>query len=158
MIKDRKDRVEVLSIALSSPLLVGVYKENKLIKSYKSEKKTSDIMPVIFKEILDEYELDALYMANGPGSFMAIKVSFVFLKTISISKQIPIFGCDGFYFNHNSPIKAIGNRYFMKKNGKISIENFDGNKDKIKNFELPSYLVKTIFKNKVEPLYVLPAV
>ena len=97
-------------------------------------------------------------MANGPGSFMAIKVSFVFLKTLSITKQIPLFGCDGFYFNQNSPIKAVGNRFFMKKNGNISTEIFDGNKEDIKPFVLPSFLDKTIFKEDVEPIYVLPAV
>lgn len=153
-----KDKVEVLTISLSSPLQVGVYREQKLIKSFIKEEKTSDILPVIFKEILDEFELNAIYMANGPGSFMAIKVSFVFLKTLSITKQIPIFGCDGFFFNQNSPIKAVGNRFFMKKNGTISPEIFDGDKKDIKPFELPSFLDKTIFKKDVEPLYVLPAV
>jgi len=153
-----KDRVEVLTLALSSPLKVGVYKDNKLIKSYTKEEKTSDILPVVFKEILEKFDLNAIYMVNGPGSFMAIKVSFVFLKTIAITKQIPIFGCDGFFFNQNSPIKAVGNRFFMKKNGTISPEIFDGDKEDIKPFELPSFLDKTIFKKDVEPLYVLPAV
>ncbi len=153
-----KDRVEVLTIALSSPLRVGVYKNSKLIKSYIKDEKTSDILPIVFGKILKEYELEALYMANGPGSFMAIKVSFVFLKTISTVLQIPLLGCDGFYFNQNSPIKAVGNRFFMKKNGNITTEIFDGDKEKIKPFELPSFLDKTIFKEDVEPLYVLPAV
>ncbi len=153
-----KDRVEVLTISLSSPLLVGIYKDDKLIKSYTKDEKTSDILPVVFKEILDEFEVTSIYMANGPGSFMAIKVSFVFLKTISITKQIPVLGCDGFFFNKNSPIKAVGNRFFMKKNGIISPEIFDGDKEDIKPFELPSFLDKTIFKKDVEPLYVLPAV
>ena len=43
-----KDRVEVLVISLVSPLLVGVYKKNRLIQSYKSDKKTSDILPDVF--------------------------------------------------------------------------------------------------------------
>ena len=153
-----KDKVEVLTLALGSPLKVGVYKDSKLIKSYIKDEKTSDILPTVFKEILDEFDLSAIYMANGPGSFMAIKVSFVFLKTISITKKIPLFGCDGFFFNQNSPIKAVGNRFFMKKNGTILAKIFDGNKEDIKPFELPPFLDKTIFKEDVEPLYVLPAV
>ncbi len=153
-----KDRVKILTLSIGTPLKVGVYKDSKLIKSYMKDEKTSDILPLIFKEILDDYELEAIYMANGPGSFMAIKVSFVFLKTISTVLQIPLLGCDGFYFNQNSPIKALGNRFFMKKNGNITTEIFDGDKEKIKPFELPSFLDKTIFKEDVEPLYVLPAV
>ncbi len=153
-----KDRVEVLVISLGTPLLVGVYKEQKLIKSYQEQQKTSDILPVVFNKILNDFELEAIYMANGPGSFMAIKVGFVFLKTISIALKIPLLGCDGFYFNQNSPIKAVANRYFMKKNGKITIDIFDGDKKDIKDFKLPSILDKSIFKKEVEPLYVLPAV
>ena len=153
-----KDRVEVLVIALGTPLLVGVYRDQKLIKSYQEQQKTSDILPIVFNKILNDFELEAIYMANGPGSFMAIKVGFVFLKTISIALKIPLFGCDGFYFNQNSPIKAVANRYFMKKNGKIVIDIFDGDKKDIKDFKLPSILDKSIFKKEVEPLYVLPAV
>jgi len=153
-----KDSVSVLVISLTSPLLVGIYHEDNLIKTYKSDKKTSDILPEIFEDILKKFELTELFMANGPGSFMAIKVSFVFLKTISISKKIPLYGCDGFYFNQNSPIKAINNRFFMKKNDNIELVFFDSEKDDIKPFELPSYLDKTIFKSDIEPLYVLPAV
>ena len=121
-----KDRVEVLVISLGTPLLVGVYRDQKLIKSYQEQQKTSDILPIVFNKILNDFELEAIYMANGPGSFMAIKVGFVFLKTISIALKIPLLGCDGFYFNQNSPIKAVANRYFMKKNGKIVIDIFDG--------------------------------
>ena len=153
-----KDRVKVLVIALTSPLLVGVYKEDKLIDSYKSNQKTSDILPEIFEDILSKYDIESLFMAIGPGSFMSIKVSYIFLKTLSISKDIELLGCDGFYFNKNSPIKAVNNRFFMKKNGKIGLAVLDGDKDKIKPFELPNRLDKTIFKKEVEPLYVLPAV
>ncbi len=153
-----KDNIKVLVISLTSPLLVGVYKKNKLIKSYIKTEKTSDILPVIFEDILNLFDIKALYMATGPGSFMAIKVSFVFLKTISITKQIPLLGCDGFYFNQNSPIKAVANRFFMKKNATISPEIFDGSLEDIKPFELPFILDEIIFTKDVEPLYVLPAV
>ena len=153
-----KDRVEVLVIALTSPLLVGVYKDDRVVDSYKSDKKTSDILPEIFEDILSKYDLESLFMAIGPGSFMSIKVSYIFLKTISISKKVELLGCDGFYFNKNSPIKAINNRFFMKKNGKIELAVLDSNEEKIKPFELPSGLDKNIFKKDVEPLYVLPAV
>ena len=41
---------------------------------------------------------------------MAIKVAYLFLKTISISKNIELESCSGFEFNKNSPIKALGKK------------------------------------------------
>jgi len=150
--------VDVLTISLSSPLLVGIYEKNRLIKSFRSDKKTSDMLPVIFDEILANYNIKELYFANGPGSFMAIKVTYIFLRTLSICKNIPLFAADGFYFNHNSPIKATGSRFFMKENGNINIKKLENSDGMIKSFELPSHLDKNIFSKEVEPLYVLPAV
>ncbi len=150
--------VDILVISLNSPLLVGVYHKDKLIKKYIKNEKTSDILPIIFENIIKNYTIKGLFFANGPGSFMAIKVTYLFLKTLSITKQIPIFCADGFYFNQNSPIKASGNRFFMKKNGNINIKKLENLDGLIKPFELPSILNKKIFKSKVEPLYVLPAV
>ena len=150
--------VDILVISLTSPLLVGVYKENKLINNFKSTEKTSDILPVIFDEILKKYNVKNLYYARGPGSFMSIKVSYIFLRTLSITKKIPFYGADGFNFNNNSPIKATGNRFFMKENGKIIIKKLEKKDSKIQSFKLYTHLDKKIFSREVEPLYVLPAI
>jgi hypothetical protein len=152
-----KRYVSVLVVSLSSPFLVGVYEDKKLIKSFCSSEKTSDELPKIFDEIFSGFDVKELFFARGPGSFMAIKVTYIFLKTLSITKQIPIYATDGFYFNDNSPIKAVGSRYFMKKDDIITTEILKDNKE-IKSFELPTVLDKTIFSAEIEPLYVLPAV
>jgi len=89
---------------------------------------------------------------------MAIKITYLFLKTISISKNMPLFATDGFAFNQNSPIKAVGTLYFIKKDGKISTQKIDDIiKEKIEPFELPKILDKKIFTTESEPLYILPA-
>ncbi len=152
-----KTKVSVLVISLNSPLLVGVYHEGKLVKSYQKDEKTSDILPVVFDEIFSSHEIEELFYARGPGSFMAIKVTYIFLKTISITKQIPVFATDGFSFNDNSPIKAVGSRFFMKKDDIILAEILKDSNN-IKSFKLPNTLDKTIFSAEIEPLYVLPAV
>jgi len=149
--------VDVLVVSLGSPLLVGVYEKDNLIKTYKKEEKTSDILPVIFDEILSSFNIKGLYFARGPGSFMAIKITYIFLRTIGITRDIPIFATDGFSFNKNSPIKAVGSRFFMKKNDNITVEILQDS-SKVKSFELPDVLDKTIFSKQIEPLYVLPAV
>ena len=89
-------KVGVLCITLTSPILIGVYENNKLIKTVESQEKSSDILPLLFKDILSSYDVEKLYYANGPGSFMAIKVAYIFLKSLSVLKKIPLFATDAF--------------------------------------------------------------
>lgn len=149
---------KVLVISLSAPLLVGVYKDNNLIDSYSSQEKTSDELPKIFDKLLKIYDIDELFYARGPGSFMAIKITYIFLKTLSILKNIPLRGSDGFSFNHSSAIKAVGSRFFMKTNDNITVENLDKDSIEIKSFELPKVLDSSVFTKDNTPLYILPAV
>ncbi len=142
---------------MTPPLLIGIYHDDILIQSLTSIDKTSDALPVLFDEILKKYTVDALYFAKGPGSFMAIKVTYIFLRTLSITKNIPLFATEGFTFNDNNPIKATGALYFMKKDGKILTEKI-GTPQTRQDFTLPQTLEQTDFSNDVEPLYVLPAV
>jgi tRNA A37 threonylcarbamoyladenosine modification protein TsaB len=137
--------------------LIGVYENSILIEKFQSQEKTSDILPKLFDTILNKYNITDLYFAKGPGSFMAIKITYLFLKTVSITKNLPLFATDGFAFNQNSPIKAVGTLYFIKKNGKISTQKIDEIKEKIKPFDLPKILDKKIFTTESEPLYILPA-
>ena len=128
-----------------------------LIETIQSEEKTSDTLPRLFDEILTRHTINALYYAKGPGSFMAIKVTYIFLRTLSITKDIPLFATEGFTFNNNKPIKATGALYFMKENGKILTKKIDTPKVSY-DFTLPQTLEQTHFSDDVEPLYVLPAV
>ena len=70
--------VDLLFITLSSPIQVGVYKDNKLIDTIISEEKSSDILPKIYRELSNTYEIKKLFYANGPGSFMAKKLHIYF--------------------------------------------------------------------------------
>jgi len=149
--------IEVLVITISKPVLIGIYENKKLIEEIKIEGKTSDELPLVFQELLKKYEIKTLKYVNTPGSFMAIKVAYVFLKTISISKNIPLFACSGFEFNENSPIKALGKKYFIKEENDIKVD-FIENNCKISNFELPEDLGNIEFNENTLPIYNLPAV
>ncbi len=153
-----KQNIDILVISLTSPLLVGIYAKGERIESYVSKEKTSDILPSFFDTILKKYRCKNLYFANGPGSFMAIKITYVFLKTLSITLKVPLFATDGFSFNKKSPIKALGSLYFIKENGNIRAQKIDVNNTDIAPFSLPEHLDKTIFTDQTNPLYVLPAV
>ncbi len=145
--------VEVLILSISKPLLIGIYKDKKLQKTIAKEQNTSDILADTIDDILKQYNIRAFYYTNGPGSYLSIKLVYVFLSTISIIKKIPFFGANGFYFNDNCPIKAIGNKYFFNKNHKIILDDL---KDaKIQDFYLPYILKSEIFKPNLAPLYEL---
>ena len=75
--------IEILVITISNPLLIGIYENKKLIKEHKLDGKTSDLLPSLFDELLKEYHIDKMIYVNSPGSFMAIKVAYIFLKTIN---------------------------------------------------------------------------
>ena len=149
-------KVDVVLIALSSPIQIGIYEDEKLIDIISSEKKSSDILPVIFDTLFKKYDIKRVVYANGPGSFMAIKVSYIFLKSISILKNIPLFATDAFYFNNNKPIKAIGKLYFVKVSSEIKTQKIDSIPEM--NFTLPDNINFDEFSDISTPLYCIGAV
>ncbi len=154
----KKQSVDILVISLSAPVLVGIYHKNGLIEKFQSDRKTTDILPKIFDDILTKYEIEKLFFARGPGSFMSIKITYIFLHTLSIALNVPLFATDGFAFNNNSPIKAIGSLYFIQENGNITPRKIDTKIKKIMPFALPKHLDTKIFSKDTKPLYILPAV
>lgn len=158
MLQHNKIAIEVLVISLASPLLIGIYQDNHLIDTCEVEGKTSDILPQAFEDIIKQYEIKQLYYVNGPGSYMAIKVAYLFLQTISIVKDIELLATDGFSLNNNSPIKALGKKYFFKQHdGTIEIDFLDDN-SLLRSFKLPKVLNKDIFIEDPLPNYNLPAI
>ena len=149
-------KVDVLLVALSSPIQIGIYENNKLIDTIVSSEKSSDVLPSIFKNIFDTYSVEKLFYANGPGSFMAIKVAYIFLKSLSILKKIPLFATDAFYFNQNQPIKAIGKLCFVKIDSEIKTQKLEIVPES--KFTIPDVLDYNEFSNESMPLYSIGAV
>ncbi len=149
-------KVDVVLVALSSPILVGIYENSRLIDGIESEEKSSEVLPKIFDKIFQTYEVKNLLYANGPGSFMAIKVAYIFLKSLSIIKNIPLFATDAFYFNENQPIKAIGKLFFVKISFEIETQKLEIVPDM--KFRLPFVLDYSEFSTTATPLYSIGAV
>jgi len=141
---------------LSSPLQVGIYKDDKLIKNFSTNEQTSEALPSIFDFILKEFTCRRVFFAKGPGSFMAIKITYIFLRTLGITKNIELFAADGFLFNKNMPIKAMKKMYFIKKEDKIETEFFK--EEQNNEFYLPKNIKLEKFTKDIAPLYILPAV
>ena len=145
--------VEVLILSISKPLLIGIYKDKKLLKTITKEQNTSDILASVVDDIFKQFDIKAFYYANNPGSYLGVKLVYVFLSTISIVKKIPFYGANAFCFNDNSPIKAIGKKYFFFKNNKIILD--DLNDTNITPFYLPQALNTKLFQPNLAPTYEL---
>ena len=148
--------VDLVFITLSSPILIGVYENEKLIYQIQSDEKSSDILPKLYLDLSNKYEIKKLFYANGPGSFMAIKVAYIFLKSISILKKIPLFSTNAFYFNENQPIKAIGKLFFVKISSEIKTQKLE-TVPEVK-FKLPDVLDYSEFSTITTRLYGIGAV
>ncbi|MBE0514539.1 hypothetical protein [Sulfurimonas sp.] len=148
--------VDLVFITLCSPIQIGIYEDAKLIRTVQSDEKSSEVLPTIFKNLSIEYNIKGLYYANGPGSFMAIKIAYIFLKSMSVLKNIPLFATDAFYFNKNQPIKAIGKLYFVKISSEIKTQKLETAPEA--NFMLPNVLEYNEFSTAASPLYAIGAV
>ncbi len=125
-------------------------------QTYTSEQKTSTALPNIIDNLLKTFTCKGLLYVKGPGSFMAIKISYIYLRSLSITLDIPLLACEGFCINNNKPIKAYGKVYFVKNENKIETKIYQND---IKNdILLPNHLKDINFTKDIEPLYVLPAV
>jgi tRNA A37 threonylcarbamoyladenosine modification protein TsaB len=143
-------------ISISSPLLLGVYRNDLLIRTFSSEKKTSDILLPLLRDILSEYDISEIIYTRGPGSYMAIKLTYIMLKTIEILKGIKCVGCSGFALNGGEPIKAIGNLYFIKEKETIMTKKFEQPVHVV--FTLPQSIHDLEIDEESTPEYSLPAV
>ena len=143
-------------IALTSPIHIGIYNDTTLVETIKSEERSSEVLPELFKDILARYEIQNIIYANGPGSFMAIKVSYIFLRTLCIVKNITLLATDAFYFNNNTPIKAVGKLYFVKNSN--AIETVVITDPPVMEFKLPQELKLNDFTTESAPFYGIGAV
>ena len=147
---------KLLVISISSPILLGVYRNDFLLKTFSSDKKTSDILLPLLKDILDEYDISEIIYTRGPGSYMAIKLTYIMLKTIEILEGIKCVGCSGFALNGGEPIKAIGNLYFIKEKETIITKKFEQPVNVV--FTLPQSIHDLEIDEESTPEYSLPAV
>ena len=135
---------------------MGVYRDDILIEEIKSEEKTSEILLKLLMELFQKYNSTYLIYTSGPGSYMAIKLTYITLRSLEITKGITFDACDAFSLNQNNPIKAMGKLYFIKENNTIITKKFDEAVEQ--RFKLPSMLSEVAILNDNKPMYILPAV
>ena len=156
LLQNHLPRYSLLLISISTPLLVGVYKNDILIETLSSEKKTSEILLIMLNGLLNKYDIQKIIYTRGPGSYMSIKLTYIMLKTIEILRDIECVGCSAFAFNAGAPIKAIGNLYFIKEKETIITKKYEQPVDA--NFALPQSIHDLVLDEESTPEYNLPAV
>ena len=149
-------RYSLLIISISSPVLVGLYEDDTLMETICTEKKTSEILLPMIMDFLDKYDIEQIIYTRGPGSYMAVKLTYIMLQTIEVTRGIKCFGCSGFALNDNQPIKAIGNLYFIKEKETIITKKYK--QPPIIRFTLPQSIYSLKLDKESTPDYVLPAV
>lgn len=147
---------EILIVPIASPLLLGVYADGKLIERVESSGKTSEVLLKILTQLLSKYDCSHLLYTSGPGSYMAIKLTYITLRSLEIVDEISFDACEAFDLNQGKPIKAMGKLYFIKENNTIITKKFDEVLEQ--RFELPSMLSEVTLLDNNKPLYILPAV
>lgn len=146
----------MLIISISSPIRLGVYENDILIKEIESEKKTSEILVHLLSELLKEYEVESVIYTNGPGSYMSTKLTYIILKSLEVVKDIPFYSCSAFACNGGNPIKAMGKLYFVLEGEKIVTEQYS--EPIAQDFILPVTLHTLRLDSDARPNYILPAV
>ena len=136
--------------------MLGVYEEGTLVETISSDLKTSEILLPLIKECLDKYDISTIIYTRGPGSYMAIKLTYIMLKTIEIMQGIKCVGCSGFALNGGEPIKAVGNLYFIKEKETIITKKYEQPVNV--NFTLPQSIQDLVLDEESTPDYILPAV
>lgn len=110
-------------------------------------------MGEILGSISAKFDISRIIYANGPGSFMGLKVAYLTLCTFCITRGIEFYGVDGFSLNGARPIRANKNMSFVLENGVISLQ-----KVKPCEFELPLNLDGLELVADALPNYVIDAV
>jgi tRNA A37 threonylcarbamoyladenosine modification protein TsaB len=147
----------LLVVPLATPCLVGIYDESGvLIEEIALEGKVSDALVPQLQEAMFRYPIDEMIYVNGPGSHLATKITYVTLKTLSLVRDIPLYGCSAFAINGKRPVKAVGSLYFVKEKETIITKKLIPPVDT--EFGLPHRIDKEALRGDAKPDYKLPAV
>ena len=146
-------QVDLLVIALNSPLLIGVYEDDKLIETLSYDEHASDALITALSHLSKKYNFSKIIYANTPGSFMGLKVAYVTLKSYCVAKDCKLYGVSGFELNEGGAIRANKSFCFVLENGEVVLK-----KSEPCSFVLPQNLQNLNLSLNSEPIYHIDAV
>ncbi|BCZ18814.1 Universal bacterial protein YeaZ [Helicobacter sp. NHP19-012] len=148
---------------MQEPTQVGVYAlDGQFLHAFSSNERTNTALIQIFKILLKWLEarhlnIQALYYVRGPGSFMAMKLTHIFVHAWVLLNPVPLHSALGFAFNENSPIKAFGKSFYVCEDDQVALKTFES-PPACQEMRLPPTLDPLLFAADNEPLYFLPPV
>jgi len=142
--------------SIAVPIQIGCYREEMLLCTHYLDGKASDVLLGKLEKLVAKYPIRNIIYASGPGSYMAIKLTYIALATLEVLHDISFAGCSAFSLNGNRPIRAMGHLYFVKEKETIITQKFD--EYVTQEFGLPDYLGTLELEPENTPLYILPAV
>ena len=146
-------QVDLLVIALNSPLLIGVYEDDKLIETLSYDEHASDALITALSHLSKNYNFSKIIYANTPGSFMGLKVAYVTLKSYCVAKDCKLYGVSGFELNEGGAIRANKSFCFVLENGEVVLRKTDPT-----SFSLPQSLQNLNLSSTSEPIDHIDAV
>ena len=141
---------------IAVPMQIGCYRDNILVCERHLEGRASDVLLSELEKLLERYPIRNIIYASGPGSYMAIKLTYIALATLQALRDIPFAACSVFALNGNRPVRAMGLLYFVKEKETIITQKFDEHVSQ--EFSLPVDLGVLKLEPENTPLYILPAV
>ena len=137
-------------LSLCSPTQIGVYKNGKLSYALRSEEKAGDYLACAFSDILQkEKKIDEILYANGPGSFLGLKLAYLFLSALAMTQAVNFFAIDIFEITREVP----ANKGFVFIKNKGSISTVSGS---LSCILLPKHIDNLSKSSDLEPFYFLP--
>lgn len=143
---------ELIIVSLSTPLIIGVYENGELKDELKSEKQSSDALIELLAQLKNSYKIKRIIYANGPGSFMGLKISYVILRIFCDINNIAFGAISAFSLTQNAAVSAKKGFCFVLEKDKISIQKGQGSP-----FLLPKTLENLNISKDALPNYVLDA-
>ena len=142
--------------SVAVPMQIGIYRAGRRIDARYPDGRASEVLPAVLEELLETYAVERIVYVSGPGSYMAIKLTYIAVATLSVLRGIPFAGVSAFALNGGRPIRAMGQLYFVKEKETIITQKFDEHVPQ--EFGLPDCLEPLVFEKENTPLYILPAV
>jgi len=109
---------------IASPFQMALYRDGKIENYWHCSGFVSDRLPEEIDKVFGKFKIRSIIYANGPGSFMAVKLTYIMLRTVEIVNGIPFYGCSAFSLNGGKPLKAAGNLYFVKEKENIITQTY----------------------------------
>lgn len=152
-----RKKVSVLLISATRPMRLAVYDETGArIESHESDAPATESLYPLFKSIDDRYEITRLAYAKGPGSFMGLKLGYVFLQSFALARKLPFTAASSFALSGGNPVHAHGKRWFTQRGDQVGVQTFEVAPEA--SLLPPERIDFSVFEPACEPEYLMPAV